>query len=147
MHDDNRLDDELAAFTDQVMAGAKPTSTSSELAGLTDVVQALYDIAGPQLSPSPTFQAHLTQRLTMEWNRQYPRRNASWLRQRPVRLAAFAAAAVVVLVAAALLLAQDSSDNSSVLGTSVGSVTWGAVIVVAVVIGVAGLVLWLRERH
>ena len=147
MYDDNRLDDELVAFTDQVLAGGKPTTTSPELTGLTDVVQALYDIAGPQLSPSPTFQAHLTQRLSMEWNRQHPRRSASWLRQRPARLAALAAAAAVVLVAVALLLAQNSSGDSSLLGTSVGSMTWGAVLVVVVVIGAAGLVFWFRERR
>ncbi len=146
MRDDNRLDNELVAFTDQVLAGEERPAVSPEIAGLADVVQRLYETAGPHLAPSPTFEAHLTQRLIMEWNHQHQRRGASWLRQRPMRLAALAAAAAVVLIVVALI-AQDSGGDDTLLGTSLGSVTWGAVIVVGVVLGVAGLVVWFRERR
>jgi hypothetical protein len=147
MRDDNRLDNELAAFTDQVLAGENLPDVSPELAGLADVVQRLYDTTGPRLAPSASFEAHLTQRLVMEWNHQHPRQGASWLRQRPVRLAALAAAAAVVLVVVGLIFAQDSGGDDRLLGTSLGSVTWGAVIVLGVVLGIAGLVAWYRERR
>ena len=73
MHDDTRLDDELAAFTDGLLGGeGEPTSPGLEELAL--VVRQLNAVIAPGTRPDPAFRDHLTQRLNREWTFQHQRR-------------------------------------------------------------------------
>lgn len=132
--EDRRLDDQLAAYTDQVL-GHDPTGEpqlapeTDELRKLQEVVLRL-DRAGKQGSPSPAFAARLRAMLQQEWRRagvtakpapaqpnfvqkflhdaaQEMRRYVERSQPRTLALQ-FGAVLVVVLLAAALLLPPGS---------------------------------------
>jgi hypothetical protein len=143
MHDDARLDDELAAFTDGILAG-EDASVPPELDDLASVVRRLHDTVVLGAQPEPAFRDRLTQRLNREWTLQHQRRKHPWRSSRPVQLMALAAVVAVILFALALLSAN--SDEKPVQGTALGTIT-GAVVIITVLLGLGLLIIWYRFRR
>jgi hypothetical protein len=144
MADNARLDDELAAFTDSLLAGEE-APVPAELSELAAVVRQLHTVIDPQARPTPVFEERLTQRLNREWTIQHERRPQTWRSYRLTRLAALAAALAVILVGVALL--SSGGDNEPVQGTAIDS-TIGTVAVLVALVGLGILVLiWLRQRR
>jgi hypothetical protein len=141
MHDNARLDDELAAFTDSFLAG-EDVPTPVGLEELAQVVRQLNTLIAPAEQSSPAFREHLTQRLNREWTLQHQRRTRFRFSRRLVQVAA-----VVAVILGALIVLSFDSENKSVQGTALGSPSGIAVIIaVLVVIGVA--ILWFyRHRN
>ncbi len=140
MHDNARLDDELAAFTDGSLAG-EDVPTPAGLEDLAQVVRQLNAVIAPAEQPSPAFQEHLAQRLNREWTLQHQRRTSFRFGRRLVQLAAL----VAVILGAVIVLSYDSEDKS-VQGTALGS-TSGIVVVVAVLVVVGVAILWFYQRR
>jgi hypothetical protein len=144
----NRLDNELATFTDRVLAGEEP-QVSDELQNLAQVVQQLHQVIAPDASPDPAFKARLTQRLMREWVAQparQPRRALPWYRNRMVQLGVLAAGLVVVLLAIVLLSGTPNGSDDAMQGTTWGSLGWTFMFAVLLA-GVGGLWFWFRQRH
>ena len=145
MHEHARRDDELATFTNQLLAGEEP-ETMSELDDLAGVVRQLHDAIAPHKKPTPNFRAQLTQRLEMEWGLQY-RKPARWWHTRRAQQMVALAASFLVLVAAAIWLSWQHEDGGSALkGTALGPST-GALVMLVVVLGGLGLVMLYRHRR
>jgi hypothetical protein len=140
MHDNARLDDELAAFTDSFLAG-EDVAAPARLEELAQVVRQLNAVIAPGEQPSPAFRERLTRRLTREWSLQHQRRT----RFRPSRRLVQLAAVVAVILGAAIVLSLDPEDKP-VQGTALGS-TSGIVVVVAVLVVVGIVVFWLYQRR
>lgn len=94
--DASSLDDQLATFTDQVLAG-QPAQTDESLAELAEVVSQLRSVIAPDQGPSARFREQLTARLALEWEAQH-RPPARWW-QIPRMRRALALVALVALVA------------------------------------------------
>ncbi len=153
--EDRSLDDQLAAFTDQVL-GHDPTGEpqlapeTEELRKLQEVVLRL-DHAGKQGSPSPAFAARLRAVLQQEWRRagvtakpalaqpnfvqkflhdaaQEMRRYVERSQPRTLALQ-FGAVLVILLLVAALVLPPDSG------GVLTGAAGIGATIVPVIIAG------------
>ena len=140
MHDNATLDDELAAFTDSLLAGEN-IPAPAELEELAQVVRQLSAVIAPAEQPGPAFRERLTQRLNREWTLQHERRTRFRYSRRLVQLAA-----VVAVVLGAMIVLLLDSENKSVQGTALGS-TSGIVIIVAVVaVGVLAI-LWFYQRQ
>jgi hypothetical protein len=142
MHDHTGLDDELAAFTDQLLAG-EDVQAPPELEELAGVVRQLHAMIAPESRPDPAFRERLTQRVHREWSIQHKRQPRAWHSRRLVQLTALAA--VVALTLLALLLLSDG-DEEPVQGTALGSVT-GVIVVAAVLVGLGVLIVWYRQRR
>ncbi len=140
MHDDARLDNELAAFTDGLLAG-QHVPTPPELEELAQVVRLLNGVIAPAERPNPAFREHLTQRLDREWSLQYQRRTRYPLSRRLVQLAA-----VVAVILGAVIVLSIDSDDKSVEGTALGS-TSGIVVVIAVLVVVGVMVSWYYQHR
>lgn len=161
MPEDRRHDDELAAYTDQLLAGENP-EVPPEIEDLAPVVRSLRDVIQPDAKPSPTFRAQLDQQLDREWEQiQLERQDANRLGQRPTRprarqpvikrwrqrrmarLVSLAAAVAVILVGALLVIDQESSSQA---GSATGPLSWPVVVGVVSVVLVGLLLFWLSQR-
>src|SRR5258706_14801465 len=143
------LDDELAAWTDRLMAG-QDQPVSSDNAALASVVKKLYRTIGPAASTNvdPAVHSRLTKRLIDEWEAVGPRKNQSQrsIAPRTVRLLSMAAATVVVLFFVMLLLGQ---KGGLLTGTGVGqgqSQLGPTIAIVAVLAAAVGAFWWFRRR-
>ncbi|NDJ79222.1 MAG: hypothetical protein GYB65_23475 [Chloroflexi bacterium] len=147
---DKRLDNELAALTDRVLAGEQ-TDIPPELSDLTPIIEQLHQTVAPDAEPDAGFQDQLTRRIMREWESHPPRhaprsRWSYWRTNRIVQLAAAAATLVVVLLAIALLANRTDTSDGSMEGTALGSPGGMAVILAALVI--AGLIaFWVSQRR
>ncbi len=164
MDDETRLDNELAAFTDGLLAGKDPES-APEIEALAHVVRRFHHIIDPDSRPEPAFRERLAKQLDHEWTIQHrslappeqqqradrerhsPRFLFDGLRHnRVVRLAAMAAVLTVVL-SVAVLVATDSDNAPGEPGTASGDFAWPVVIGI-VVVGLLGLLIfWLGQRR
>ena len=145
MHEHARRDDELATFTNQLLAGEEPEKMS-ELDDLARVVRQLHDTIAPYEKPTPTFRTQLAQRLEMEWNLQY-RKAPRWWHTRRIQQMVALAAGLLVLVAATLWLSGQHEDSVGPLkGTALGPTT-GALVVLVVVLGGLGLIMLYRRKR
>ena len=136
MSDQNRLDNALVAYTDDLLSGVGGPPPPS-LGNLVPVLHALRDLAGPDVRPPGAFQAHLRQRLGVQWSmevRRAPRSNRRLL---------WAGAALGLALVVLIVTAWDASAED-LQGTALGPAT-GAVALVAVV--GAALILWLGQRR
>ncbi len=144
MHEHARRDNELATFTDKLLAGEEP-ETMNDQEELTVVVRQLYDVIAPHEKPDPAFRERLTQRLELEWHLLH-NRPARWWQTPKARRAAALAAGLAMLVAAAMWFSAQSENGKSTLkGTALGPTT-GALVVALLVLGVLGLVALYRRR-
>lgn len=141
--DNAKMDDELAAFTDNLLAG-RNTPVSEEMEALSKVVRQLHTMIAPEDQPSPAFRTHLTQRLTREWNLFHQRQHqiVPFYRRRSV--ITLAASLLVVLLAVVLLSQRDS--NEPLQGTALGSLRWDVIIVVGALITAGLVALWFNQR-
>jgi lipopolysaccharide export LptBFGC system permease protein LptF len=140
MHDNARLDDELAAFTDGLLAGEDvPAPTGLE--ELAQVVRQLNALIAPAERPSPAFREHLTQRLNREWTLQHQRRTRFRFSRRLVQVAA-----VVVVILGALVVLALNSENESVQGTALGSAS-GIVVIVVVLLAIGVAIFWFHQHR
>jgi hypothetical protein len=140
MHDNARLDDELAAFTDGLLAGEDvPAPTGLE--ELAQVVRQLNALIAPAERPSPAFREHLTQRLNREWTLQHQRRTRFRFSRRLVQVAA-----VVVVILGALVVLALNSENESVQGTALGSAS-GIVVIVVVLLAIGVAIFWFYQHR
>ena len=140
MHDNARLDDELAAFTDGILAG-EDVPTPAGLEELAQVVRQLNALIAPAEQPSPAFRERVTQRLNREWTLQYQRRTRFRYSRRLVQMAA-----LVAVILAALIVLSFDSENKSVQGTALGSPSGIAVIIVVLVV-IGGAILWFYQHR
>ena len=66
MNDETRLDNELANFTDSLLAG-EDVQTGPEIEALAQVVRQFHRVIEPDSGPAPAFRDQLAQRLDQEW--------------------------------------------------------------------------------
>jgi hypothetical protein len=66
MTDETRLDNELAAFTDRLLAGEDAQATP-EIAELAQVVRQFHRLVAPDSGPDSAFRDRLAQQLNREW--------------------------------------------------------------------------------
>jgi hypothetical protein len=142
MRDDERLDEMLSNFTDQLLAG-EDAPVSPELDDLAHVVRQLHRVVAPSGQAAPTFRTQLRQRLQREWVVQHKRQAHLWQNRWVIQ--AVAASVAVLLLLIVLITASDrgGSEQGTALG---GSMTWIAGILIAV-FGVGLLVYWFRQRR
>ncbi len=138
-----QYDNELAEFTDQLLAGKVP-DMSTEETELADVVRQLQRTISGDAAPS-SFKTQLTQRLDMEWDLHHKRQVRWWATPQVRRVTALLAASLVLVIAAVLVLSTAGGDGGSTLeGSASGSVTSVAIIALFVV-GILGLIVFLRH--
>jgi heme A synthase len=140
MHDNARLDDELAAFTDGFLAG-EDVPTPVGLEELAQVVRQLNALIAPAEQPSPAFRERLTQRLNREWTLQHQRRTRFRFNHRLVQVAA-----VVAVILGVLIVLSLDSENKSVQGTALGS-TSGIVVIIAVLLVIGVTIFWFYQHR
>jgi hypothetical protein len=145
MSDNAKLDEELAAFTDNMLAG-REIPVSEEMEPLTQVVRQLHSVIAPDTPASPAFRTHLTQRLIREWNQlhQHPSRHRRFRQWQPV--IALAASLIVVMLVVVLLSDLEDNSNEPLQGTALGSGAWGVFIIVGLLITTGLLIYWLKQR-
>ncbi len=174
MQENRKLDNELADFTDKLLAG-ETIQASSDIEDLARVVTHLHDLIEPAAKPSAEFRAQLAQRLDQEWDqRQTDRANSNTERSsnvgevRPapktvphrsrsgsrstisrwrhnrVVRLATMAAALVVVMAGVLMIT--SLSNSPPVGRAGGSLSWEVMVGIAAVAAVGLLLFWLSQR-
>lgn len=120
-HQDQQLDEQLAIYTDAVLAGKPdesgdlPEALSAEAA----TVQLLQAIIRPQEGVEPAFRHQLTKTLKAEW-RQQPRRSAPALWKR-YRVAMALAAACLLLIAGLWLAGVNTLNSTDTVGTAQGT--------------------------
>ena len=151
---DQKLDDALAAFTDQVLAGEQEDSSTDMLDNeLSDTILRIHRALGP-----PEVDEQMKQRVhhvaMMEWReeRRKKKQTASpfdWLQQLmpssgQLPVWAGAVAAVIVLVAVFVLLPLDGGSISGAAGSPDGGLVAAAVVAGAALGGI--LFWWLGRR-
>jgi hypothetical protein len=146
MHDHTPLDNELAAFTDQVMQGSDITANPA-MDELAAVVRQLHTVIAPDDPASDAFRERLRTRLSMEWDLQHPQPVQWWRSQRAQWVAAAAASIALVLAAALVISSQVGSDSDSYSGTAAFGSLVGVFVVSVIVISISALVfLYRRDR-
>ena len=165
LFEDRRLDDQLAAFTDQILD--RNTTGEPELAPEADELRKLQEVvirlkrAGATNQPSPTFAAKLRAVLNQEWLRSgakpQPARSAQtgflrkvlqdigqyFERTQPRILALQFAAAAVILLLVGLLIAPPDSGAPLTGTAGLEAVIWPIVLVLGVLAII--LVVWLAR--
>lgn len=137
------LEEKLAAFTDQIRAGADPV-TSADLADLEPVVRRL-DRLMPRHPVDDVARARITLRVMGEWDARHsaPRRRWQSMRRSKLLVAGVGWALLV-----SLLLAANAAGAVGVLdGTALGGHLGAAALVVALPAVLAWIVWWLRHTR
>lgn len=137
-------DNELAAFTDQLLAGKEPAMLTDE-SELADVVRQLHRTISPEKPVSQNFKKRLTQRLTMEWDLQHQNRSHWWTTPRVQQIATLLAASVVLVIAATLLLSVSGGDNSSSLEGAATAPLAGIAVIALIAVGLLSLIVFFRR--
>ncbi|MBI5959885.1 MAG: hypothetical protein HY866_14180, partial [Chloroflexi bacterium] len=138
MNDDTRINNQLAAFTDQLLAGQETAEASAEVHDLAEVVRRIRTVIPPNSAVDPAYRAQLAQHLQMEWNLQYKPKGSRWQNRRVLQLMAAGIAVAVLLL---VLLAQGNEGEGEVQGTALGPLPWVLVAALGAA-GVAALIVW-----
>ncbi len=144
MHDQAPLDNELAAFTDQVLRGANAVAgpATDDLAA---VVRQLHNAITPADPPSDAFRTQLRTRLSMEWDLQHPQ-PVQWWRSRRAQWVTAAAASLAVIFAAAIsIAARYGSDGDTYPGTATFGSLIGGIVIGVLVISLSALAIFYRK--
>ncbi|MBN1681863.1 MAG: hypothetical protein JW966_16410 [Anaerolineae bacterium] len=144
MNDTNKLDDDLATWTDNLLTN-QPHHPPDDIADLAGIVQQFHDLVAPHETPDPAFEHRLTQRLKQEWKQVHRRKEPRWHQRRYVRLGALAASVALVLTVMLIVSDQAASSNDSMQGTALGSFSW-ALVILAAGIGVVMVSVWFWRR-
>ena len=138
----SQLEDRLAAFTDQIRAGANP-ATPVDLADLAPVVRRL-DRLMSRRPVDDVARARMTMRVMGEWDARYttPRR------LRPTRGSKLLVAGLGWALLVLMLLAASGAQVVGVFdGTALGGSVGMFALIVALPAVLAGLVWWLRHTR
>lgn len=147
MSHDPALDNELAAYTDRLVAQGEVAQAPENLADLAQVVRDLHRLVTPP--PDSAFQAQLAQRLNREWNLSHQRKSgqfARWRSRRLTRLVAVAAGVAMILLAVALVSLSAKEGSSTLEGTALES-SAGLAGAIVVLVGVGLAAFWFARRH
>lgn len=140
---DNHYNDELAEYTDRILAGEDMT-VSAENQDLAQIVQQIRGTIRPEDEPSDDFRDQLRSRLVDEFNRSTRgQRIVQFQRQRIIRRVAQVAALFVVVGAITVLL-----DSTQLVGTA-GDDSFDLIslVISLVVVTAAGVVFWLFSNR
>lgn len=143
MTDDTHLADDLAAYTDALLAGEAPPPPplDPDLAG---VVRILHHWIGPAVQPAPPFRQRLRQRLAVQWEMEHAAALARPARRRWPMLALIAALTTLVLLVA-LGTSAYTGTGEDLHGTALGTGVWLAILALGAVAG--GVWLWRGRRR
>lgn len=175
MQENRKLDNELADFTDKLLAG-ETTQASSDIEDLARVVTHLHDLIEPAAKPSAEFRARLAQRLDQEWdqlqadrarsNAERVRSNAEGVRPAPKtvphrsrtgswstiggwrrnRLTRLASMAAAIAIVAIGALLLIGPESPPAQGSANGALSVPVIVGIAVVAGVGLVLFWLSQR-
>lgn len=140
--EDQKLDDELAQLTDELLAG-KLTSPSDNLKPLYRVVEQIYQTVDPKNTPSAAFRVKLQKQLLEEWNQQNNRVIRPLWRYRGVQVGAIAATLLITFGVAYVLIGNVSNNNSDNAATALDS-GWEVLFIVGIVALMIGIFLYWR---
>ncbi|WP_162909827.1 hypothetical protein [Aggregatilinea lenta] len=141
MNNASKLDERLAAFTDELRAGADP-ATPADLAYFAPVVRGLERLIDGAPADDMA-RMRITQGVMAAWDASHTSSRRRWrsLRTLEMLVAGLGWALLVVT-----LLAANGTDGISALeGTALGGQAGMAAVVVAVSAAVVGLLWWLRH--
>ncbi|MCI0709352.1 MAG: hypothetical protein L0154_04235 [Chloroflexi bacterium] len=140
---DNQYNDELAEYTDRILAGEDMT-VSAENRELAQIVNQIRDTIRPDDALPANFRDHLRSRLVDEFNRSTREQRIVQLqRQRTIRRVVQVAAVFVVAGALAVLL-----DSSGLMGTAGdGDTDVTSLVIALAVIALAGVAFWLISNR
>ena len=129
MDQDNRLEEALAAFTDNVLE-EQDVEFSGEMQDMERIVMALDQLIDPHSGPDAAFRARLNRTLNDEWAVQQRQQRIRQVQQQRLMRYGAAAAALVIVIAAALVIsdngdsptATSAGDDNTLIYLSVGIV-------------------------
>ncbi|MCD4687442.1 MAG: hypothetical protein K8S97_16045 [Anaerolineae bacterium] len=146
MHDQAPLDNELAAFTDQVLRGADAVANPAT-GDFAAVVRQLHNTITPTDPPSDAFRTRLRTRLSMEWDLQHPQPVQWWRSPRAQWVTAAAASLAIVFAAAIFIAAQYGSDGDTYSGTATFGSLIGRIVIGVLVISLSVLAILYRKNR
>lgn len=146
MPNDTHHADELAAFTDQLLAGKETTMVTDD-AELVAIVRQLYDTIAPDETVSDSFKTRLGQRLAMEWDLQYQRQMRWWAMPRLQQIAIALVASIALVIAAILLLSSTGDSSGGSMEGAVSGPLTSAVLIAVVVASAISLIVFLRRSR
>jgi anti-sigma factor RsiW len=115
-----KLDDQLAEFTDRLLAGQE-TTPPAELEAEARMIRRLYGIIKPNADLRPEFRSQLHQQVTEEWEQVQKERDRQWnpIPFKVLSIQRLAAAAVVIIVSAAVVMGilGDGEGTSGTAGS------------------------------
>lgn len=136
-------DNELAEFTDQLLAGKEPDMAIEE-AELVTVVRQLQRTITDEPAPS-SLKIQLAQRLDMEWDLHHQRQTRWWETPRVRRIAMLLAASIALVIGAAVVLSTADNGNSTGFEGAANGPVVSVAIVALFIIGVIGLIVFFRR--
>ncbi|MBN1563905.1 MAG: hypothetical protein JXA10_08700 [Anaerolineae bacterium] len=176
MTDETKLDNELAAFTDRLLAGQDAQSTP-EIDALAQVVRQFHYLADPASGPDPAFRDRLAQRLDQEWAAIQAENQVTSVESQPVRSdrqvdsglsdlfvpragsgsrrkirnlrrnrTVWLTAIAATITVALLVAVLIDVGDESATGTASGNLDWPVVVGIVVVAFLGVLVFWLGQR-
>ena len=143
--EDRQGDQELASFTDALLAGQALEGPVRP--ALADVVETLARTISPQ-APPEALRQQLRERTTAEWARQapHPGWSLSRLLGRPAQRWVWAAATLVVVLAVAIVLLTPPGV-AGLSATAAGGPAATIVVAALVLVGLVALGVWLITRR
>ncbi len=143
--EDRQGDQELASFTDALLAGQ--AQEGSVRPALADVVEKLARTIDPQ-SPPETLRQQLRERTRAEWARQTPRPgwSLSRLLGRPAQRWVWVTATLVVALAVAVVLITPPGA-AGLSATAAGEPAATVVVAALVLVGLVALGVWFITRR
>ena len=150
MDDQNRLDEQVADYTDMILSG-RDAASSDEITSEARTIQALNRVIAPDQSMDSAMRARMNQRINEEWDQVQQHKKARRIISFPTsaygRVAVAAALAVVVGVIA-IIVSTGDSEGTDVSATAQGdSSALVIVIAVAAVVVVVGFLYFLMNRR
>ena len=143
--DGARLDDQLAAFTDEVLTRAGPAGTSAhpELDGMEQTVLRLHRTF-PRFQPTQAAAARMESKISVHAKDALRKASPRWHSQQSRRRLLFAFAASLAAVSLLIILPSLTSNMGSVTAAALRPTYVG--LAAAAVGGIVLLALWLRGR-
>jgi hypothetical protein len=134
--------EDLAAYTDALLAGAEPVPPPA-LADEARVVRALNRLAGPAIRPDAAFRQRLRQQLVVQWKKEHTAEVSRSGRGRWHMWSLVAGVAVILLVIA-LGTSTRGHFGADMRGTALGAGVWATILALG---ALAGGALWWRGRR
>ncbi len=142
MDEHTGITEELAAYTDEVLAGADPAPPPS-IEGEARIVRALNRLIGPATRPDAAFRQRLRRQLVVQWEKEHTAEVSRSARGRWRMWALVAGVAAVMLVIVVSTSAR-GDFGADVRGTALGAGVWVTFLALGALVGG---VLWWRGRR